>query len=61
MPLCGVRTQNAETPQMVGFLWDVRRDRADARMVPVSTTGEDQLGGKTIWLAKQDSNLGPFG
>ena len=35
---------------MVGFLWDVRRDRADAGAVLESTTGEDQFGGKTVWL-----------
>ena len=53
-PLCGERTQNAGSTQMVGFLWNVRRDRADARVVPVSTTGEDQFGGKIVWLPQDE-------
>jgi hypothetical protein len=60
-PLWGVMTQNAGTAQMVGFLWDVRRDRADARVVPVSTTGEDQLGGKMNWLNSALTSFPPAG
>lgn len=51
-PLWGVKTQNAGTAQIVGFFGDGRRNRAGARVVLESTTGEDQLGGKTNWLLR---------
>jgi hypothetical protein len=47
---------------MVGFLWDVRRDRADARAVPESTTGEDQFyWGGSILLGRINSEEKQFG
>ncbi len=49
-----VRERGRQRRKMVGSLWDVRRDRADARVVPVSTTGENQFGGKTIWILKRN-------